>query len=190
MVLVVVCAITGVGWLAYSHYQSSHKAKSSSSVVASSTPSTTSTVKTPVTVQQPTTVANQNVVKIPELGIQITVPDSIKDLTYQTTSGTLNDGAHATMARFSTSSLATTDAKCGASSGPLGVLESVSGQYPTNIQQTALNDYGELIKQFPTFYVSYFSQNAACSANATTQATATQAKVAFTTAESTIQQSN
>ena len=53
--------------------------------------------------------ANQNVVKIPELGIQMTVPNDIKDLTYQVSTVMLRNGKQATLAMFSTKALTVLD---------------------------------------------------------------------------------
>jgi hypothetical protein len=115
-----------------------------------------------------TTTPNQNVVKIPELGIQITVPDSIKDLTYQVSTVTLRNGNKGTLATFSTTSLTAADASCNPSSIAVGSLEKASGQYPTASEdQYATLDYGQLVKQFPTFYISGgVEHQAGCSTSA------------------------
>src|SRR5258708_25082461 len=83
-----------------------------------------------LTNQQPTTAPApaQNTVQIPELGIQITVPNDIKDLTYQTSTVTLRSGQKATLAMFSTKALTSADAGCSAAAGPFGSLERVDAQ--------------------------------------------------------------
>src|SRR5205085_3038026 len=93
LILVVVCLIAGSAWLTYSNYQTAHQAKSTSNAASSALANSTTT-KTRATTQQP--IANQNVVKIPELGIQMTVPNDIKDLTYQVSTVTLRNGKQAT----------------------------------------------------------------------------------------------
>jgi hypothetical protein len=143
---VLIVALLGAGgWMVYKHHQDV-KVRPSSVALKN----------------QSDTKKDTSRLKIPELKIYITVPASIKDLTYKTTEGKLNNEAQATLAYFSTDSLAKADQKCEASSGPLGALESVTGQYPKDEHQTALNDYGELIKQFKTFYISYYPPQTDC----------------------------
>jgi cytoskeletal protein RodZ len=142
LIVAVVGVIGAAGWFVYQH----NRVK-----VTSAAQGTTQTTTT-----QPTqTTTGQNVVKIPELGIQIIVPDSIKDLTYKTETVTLRNGNQAILARFSTASLTAANPSCGPSSSVLGTLEKASGQYPTEKEdETNVLDYGTLIKQFPTFYIS------------------------------------
>ena len=106
LVLIVVCVIASAVWLTYSHYQTAHQAKPTSNAASSALANSTTT-KTRATTQQPT--ANQNVVKIPELGIQMTVPNDIKDLTYQVSTVMLRNGKQATLAMFSTKALTVLD---------------------------------------------------------------------------------
>src|SRR6266567_8288304 len=80
--LVVVGVIASGAWLAYNHYQQAHQVKQANNA-AVTTPTSTPTEKTPVLAQQAAAAANLNVEKIPELGIQITVPNDIKNLKYQ-----------------------------------------------------------------------------------------------------------
>ena len=186
--LVVVGVIASGAWLAYSHYQQAHQVKQANNA-AVTTPTSTSTEKTPVLAQQAAAAANLNVEKIPELGIQITVPNDIKNLKYQVSTVTLKNGNQATLAFFSTAALIALDTKCGTSFGPLGSLEKANGQYPSNDQLAAFK-YGMLVKQFPTFYISAGFPQAACSTHASANGAATKFKSEFATAESTIQQSN
>lgn len=114
---------------------------------------------------------NQNLVKIPELGIQITVPNSIKDLTYKIGATMLNDGRQSTYAKFSTIALTASDKNCGTDFGPLGSLAKITGQYPTSFSDSnPPMEYGTLVKQFPTFFISISPSQAACSANSSTLA--------------------
>src|SRR5712692_9976579 len=112
--LVVAGVIVSAAWLAYSQYQKAHQVKQTNNA-AVATPANTSTAKTPVLEQQAAVATNQNVEKIPELGIQITVPDDIKDLKYQVSTVTLKNGNQATLAFFSTAALTALDSKCGTS---------------------------------------------------------------------------
>jgi len=112
---------------------------------------------------------NKNIVKIPELGIQLTVPDDIKDLTYKIGKTTLRNGNPATYAMFSTASLTAAEPSCGTSFGPFGSLERANGQYPSftgsNPTPGAPIDYGVLEAQFPMFYISAGFPQAACATN-------------------------
>lgn len=127
----------------------------------SSSQKSASVVKIPIRLTSANT-PNQNIEEIPELGITINVPDSIKDLSYAISNVQLKNGQNATLAMFSTTSLAQLDPRCSVSSGPLGSLEKVSGQYPTSDPYAELN-YGRLIKQFSTYYISAGFPQSACS---------------------------
>ncbi len=193
-VVVAVGVIGMVGWFVYQHNRVKLTNAAPNSNVASNQQITTPqpTLTTPA--------MNQNVVKIPELGIQITVPDSIKDLKYKTVTVTLRNKNQATIAYFSTTALAAADANCGTNFGPLGTLEKANGQYPTQSEdETNVLDYGQLVKQFPTFYITVGYSQAACSTAATagsataatrTEAAASRGKGAFSAALSTIQPLN
>ncbi len=174
LVVIIVVLIGAVGFLVYKNH---HK----TAPVASATKTTIVKSTAPKTALSSTT----TVVKVPELGIQITVPNSIKDLTYSTANETLPNGNVAIYAKFSTTSLTNLDAGCSTSFGPLGSLERASGQYPSSDQDASL-DYGKLEKQFSTFYISAGSPQAACSQNSTTENTAQLDKGAFFNSLSTI----
>jgi hypothetical protein len=188
VLLVAVFILGSAVWLVHNHYKEAHQVSQNSNAV-SLVPAATSTVKNPVLVQLAAAVANQNVEKIPELGIQIIVPDDIKDLKYQVSTVTLKNGNQATLALFSTAALIALDSKCGTSFGPLGSLERANEQYPSSDKLAGFK-YGQLVKQFSTFYVAAGSPNAACSTNASANAAAIKFKSEFITSESTIQQSN
>lgn len=125
-------------------------------------------------------------IRIPELGIQMTVPDSIKDLKYQTFTIPLKDGRLETIAGFSTATLIARDRGCSLDDMPVGSLGKVLGQYPTD-DLTADSDYGVLVKQFPTFFIVAGRPQGACSSNADTQGLASAAGTAFQRAQSSIQ---
>jgi hypothetical protein len=94
LAILVIGAMAAAGVFVYQHNQ----AKVTD---AAPHPNSSSSQQTTTTTPTPT----QNVIKIPELGIQITVPDSIKDLTYKVTTAKLRNGNQATIAYFSTASL-------------------------------------------------------------------------------------
>jgi len=159
LAVLIIVGLGVAGWAVYQHNRVKPTSAASSSGQSAHQQTTTTTTTTP-----PPSASNQNVVKIPELGIQITVPDDIKDLTYQTQVVTLRNGNQSTLAMFSTKALTAVDAKCGPAAMPLGSLGKASGQYPTQ-QQDASNvlDYGQLVKQFSTFYIAAGYPQAACS---------------------------
>ncbi len=150
-VVITVMVLGGVGWTVYQHNR------------------TKGAVAAPGTNQQPanteptqtTPTPGQNIIKIPELGIQIAVPDSIKDLTYKTTTGKLRDGRDSTGATFSTESLTAADSSCDSAAGPLGSLANVQGEYPSDTQNPI--DYGQFVMQIPTFFISASYPNTPCS---------------------------
>ncbi|SRR5581483_5486463 len=129
------------------------------------------------------------VVKIPELGVQVTVPNNLKDLTYQVNTVTLSNGNKAAYALLSTTALTAADAQCGTRSAALGSLETASGQYPGNDPYAAFN-YGPLLKQFPTFYVTYAAPQAGCATGTSARSALSTDAEAFKAALSTIQPLN
>lgn len=133
--------------------------------------------------------ATTTLIKIADLGIQITVPNNIKNLTYQTSTVTLANGNTATYALLSTTALAAADAKCGTSSAALGSLEAASGQYPSSDPYAAL-DYGPLLKQFPAFYVTYAAPQGGCSNGSSVLSALATTKSSFQEALSTVQAIN
>lgn len=134
------------------------------------------------------TPAPHKVENIPELGIQITVPEDIQDLTYQIGTVKLLNGHMATIAKFSTKTLTSLNASCSASFGPLGSLEKVAGDYPSN-DKFAMLDYGTLVKQFATFYIASGTPNASCATTASVAETTAKLRNEFSASTSTIQQS-
>lgn len=154
VVIVVITVLVTGGTLIYRHNRNKTANSTSSSVNASTTSPTTSS----------TSSTNQNIKKIPELGIQITVPDSIKDLTY--TPGTVtSNGQSMPVADFSTQSLTVMEPACASTNQPstaLGRLAKTNGQYPADASTAS----GKLVKQFSTYYIiSYNAPQASCAVN-------------------------
>lgn len=179
--VLVVAAVGIIGAASVFVYQHNKVQLTNAATNPSQALTTTPTTSTPA--------ANQTAINIPELGIQITVPNDIKDLTYQVSTVTLRSGQIATLAMFSTKALTSADPACSAAAGPLGSLERVDAQYPTSDPNAAFY-YGQLVQQFPTFYIAAGSPNAACSTNPNAVTNAAQHKSAFVSAESSIQASN
>ena len=146
LLIVVLILVGGLGYLGFK--QVNKKSKTSTS-------STTTTKTTTPTTTAATTTPNQSIIKIPELGIKITVPDAIKDLTYSTLTADGN-----VYARFSTTSVISLDSACSVTFGPLGQLSKTNGQYPS----AGINgESAMLVKQYSTFYIGYNTPQSACS---------------------------
>jgi hypothetical protein len=158
VVLVIVVLIGTVGWLVYKNH---HK-------------TTTPVITTYVSKAKKTTItspASTTIVKIPDLGIEVSVPTSINDLTYAYRTSTTGFGNNEQLriANLSTASLTALDSNCSASSQTaLGGLGEANGTYPTNAYDQA--DVGQLVKQFPNFYVSWFTSQASCTFGGNTPA--------------------
>jgi hypothetical protein len=118
---------------------------------------------------------NNSSINVSALGISLSVPTSLKDLTMATnttpTKLTVN-GASVTPieVNLSSTSLATLDSACSTAKAALGVLSKTTGQYPAT--PTASNSSGTLIEQFSSYYLAY-SVPVACSKVASTNATQT-----------------
>lgn len=121
-----------------------------------------STMSTPAT--------SANIIAIRELGISITVPDSIKDLTYSYVP-IANENGKFEAVDFSTKTLsdqyASTDRNSDQCTSfgiapPLGAFEKWSGVYANNPVTSHLH----LVKQLDGFYIMYDTPQAACMTNA------------------------
>ncbi len=97
------------------------------------------------------TASTTTVIKVSEAGFQITVPNSIKDLTYHAVGGVVN---------FSTASITAAIPECAANRGS-GAFQTVTrgnGTYqpPSNASN------GGLIKQYSGYYLSYTLPTGPC----------------------------
>lgn len=130
----------------------------------------------------------KNIVKFKELGVQITVPDTLKDIVYSVRDGELDGGKTFKMVDVSTSSLVALDSECKptGSAPPLGGLSKTDGAYPKNADNT--NSGGNLIKQFKTYYIAYGSRQAYCSEKKTVQDKAEALREAFEEAIKTVEE--
>jgi len=146
-VLLLIVVLILVGGLGYLGYKQVNKKSTTST---SSTNTTTTKATTPTTTPTP----NQNIIKIPELGIQITVPDSLKDLTY--TAKTENGNV---VAYFSTTTLDNLGERCSYSA--FGALEQFKGKY-TGLTLPR-QEFSALVKEFSTFYITHNHGPSVCS---------------------------
>lgn len=117
-----------------------------------------------------TPATSANIIAIRELGISITVPDSIKDLTYSYVPISNENGKFEAV-YFSTKSLSDEYASADENSDqctsfgvapPLGAFERWSGVYANN----QVTSHLDLVKQLNGFYITYDSPQATCIVNA------------------------
>jgi hypothetical protein len=103
------------------------------------------------------------VIKISTEGFQITVPDSLKDLTYHITAGA-NDTDTIT---FSTAKLTAAVPACAADqkNGAFDIITRGQGAYPTPANPSS----GALLKQYPGVYIAYTLPNAPCAKGLSTE---------------------
>jgi hypothetical protein len=139
----------------------------SSSTNQSQTASTSQTPTTSTAIESST---GTSVVKFSQLGVEVTVPNSIDDLIYLP--GTTKTAPTAKTAVLSTTALSNLDPACGvdatktsASIQGIGELSEYSGTFTasTNPDKTAVWS-----KQFTSFYVAYNTPASDCSKTAST----------------------
>jgi len=160
VILLALIAVAGIGYSAYAWTQNNtlQSSVTSKDTQIKNLDAQVSTLKSTSTTTTTTTATNTagNVISIRELGLSITVPDSIKDLTYSYSSG---GGVESV--RFSTKALtdkyaSTKECTSFGSAAPLGSLDKFSGQYKAGDSVVGL------LKQFTTYYISYSSPQATC----------------------------
>lgn len=135
--------------------------------------------KTTVTIStSPSSTSALTVFKIPELGVELSVPATLADLTYAVNTG------H-TVSNLSTQTLTDLDAGCTANATTglaLGNISKTSGKFTATTGVT-------LVKQYPTYYISYTAAPSACSkvaqVSALTTTLATDLKSSFSTIQQT-----
>lgn len=189
LVVLVIVLVVG-GYLAYRHFHDKSnivKDNVSSTVVSQTSASQTNTSKTnssatnqsqtaSTSTQNPTTStavessSGQSTIKFAQLGVEITVPNSIDDLIYY--ASTTKTTPAATTAVMSTTTLAKLDPACGvdstkttASLEGIGELYEYAGTYNASNNPNKTSVWS---KQFPSFYVAYDSPASACSKTAST----------------------
>jgi hypothetical protein len=178
IVLVIVIAVGGI--LAYKYFH-----KSSSGIITDNVPtrtvntssdSSTNTSNTSATNESNTSATatptesatGTSVVKVTELGVQLTVPNSIDDLVYLT--GATKTTPAATTALLSTAALSKLDPACGVDSTKtsatlqgIGELYEYTGKYTSSTNPDKTSVWS---KQFPSFYVAYNTPPSTCSKTA------------------------
>jgi len=148
LALVVAGLIAGIGWYVWQQQDKDQ-----------STDTTSQQQNTNPQTAQPEEKAKANVVKISELGIQLTVSDSLQDLQFISgdTSET-NMPAVKAVGFMTTKKLVELDASCTTNKGaPLGTVWKVNGTYTTG------ENTWVLVKQFPDYYIAYREPGMQCS---------------------------
>jgi uncharacterized protein (UPF0333 family) len=159
IVLATVLILAGIGAYLYGKHSPAKTAKQTiGSGVSTSTGTSTTPGGIPVTATtpKPATTASQTIVKVNEAGLQIAVPNSLKDLTYHVIS---NSNGVITLA-FSTKTISAAVPACAASQGN-GAFDTIirgDGNYPGPANPSS----GGLLKQYKTYYLAYNLPNAPC----------------------------
>ncbi len=110
----------------------------------------------------------KNIVKFPEIGVQMTVPQDVGNLIYLVEKQNDPDGKEITYIRLTNSELAKLDANCDANSSALGVLIKGAGELSSVMQNTDIyGSYyaGSVKKEFNGFFVNYARSRASCAAS-------------------------
>lgn len=158
LVIAVAVLLGVVGWLVYKDNHKTTLTPVTNNASSATTSANKSNTKTTTT---------SNILKIPELGIEITLPNSLKDLTYAVINQTPVNGEADISVGLSTMSLTNLDPQCAASQSPIGVLSKADGQYP--VSPNIDNNSGALVKQYSTYYIAFAGSQAACSSSTSTQ---------------------
>jgi len=152
LVVVVIGVIGLVGWKVWDNRAT--EPTSSPATAANSTPQKTTTT-TPITKNNP-----ENVVKIPEMGIQFTVPSDIQGVSYVIEKQQDASGKQVVYARLTSKTLTDVSPGCSAADSSIGVVAKGLGVKPTETE--APTYYGELMKQFNGYFITYEKSHAAC----------------------------
>lgn len=160
LILAVILTLGGIASYVYSKNRS-HNSSATTAEQTAATPEGTSTSPNGIpggtspstATSQPA--ANQNIIKISSVGLQMTVPDSLKDLTYQLT----NTGS-GTLIAFSSQRLTAAIPSCAANNGS-GAFDTITrgnGTYPGPANPSS----GGLLKQYSSYYFAYTLPNGPC----------------------------
>ena len=159
IIIVIVLLVAAAGGLVYQRSKMGKEVTATMSPLAVSPAATTSTAKPSL---KPAEIAASEYA-IPELGIKLTIRNSLNDLTYHIKDIQLSNGATTKAAYFSTKQLAKAEAKCAADSMSIAAMAVGNGQYPVDDENAAL-DYGPLLKQLPGKFVTFLTSRASCTA--------------------------
>lgn len=148
--VVVIGLIGAVGWLVYDRQSASKDTDNDQTTTTQEEKSEEETTKT-----------NGNTVKFTELGVQISVPDEIKDIVYVIEKQTDHRGKEVIYARLTTRSLQASFSDCDAEGSSIGVIAKGLGTLPTD-DEAHMYYGGSFTKQYGDFFVTYEESHAAC----------------------------
>ena len=142
LVAIIVLGLGGIGWYIVSANNKTKKQLDQTAQVNNSVPQTT---------KKATTQSSNFVFK--ELGVQITLPSSLKGLAYTARQINLQDGTTATGLDLTSDSYKDflTSCKAPDMTVTFGVIDKRASTYPAN--PSPQNDDGALLKQFNGFYI-------------------------------------
>lgn len=138
LILVIVGLLGGTGWYVWNtHNKTANNSKNQNSIAAS-----------------------QNLIKIPELGVQFQAPSNLVNLIYVPSKYDTGSSVLLSTKELDAAENGKCTLKIPDIAPPLGYLNKTSGQYPKD--PTPDNSSGDLIKQFSNYYISYRAGSMGC----------------------------
>lgn len=123
-----------------------------------------------------TSAKSDNTLDIRELGVSLTLPDSLKDISYSYNGISDADSSQkVSTVAFSTKALTDSDSACAAAGSvpPLGKFTKVSGQFvKSSTDADTSGNAPTLVKQFKDFYIAYVGSADMCSSTVDASAVA------------------
>lgn len=177
--LLLAIVIGGVGYLTYTWQQENQTSAASINDKNAQIDSLTKSLAAATGSTDKTVATSGNVIAIRELGISISVPDALKDVTYNYKSAGKDETVKSEVVSFSTKKITdlNRDGMCSAYvDAPLGALVKMDGQFPDT------SDAGSppsLVKQFDDYYVAYAHPQSYCTDDASQSKTISSALSSF-----------
>lgn len=155
IIILIILVLGFIGWYGWKAYENRGNSDNSQPAPQNTQQGNTTTTTSDA--------PNGTVIKIKSLGLEITVKDSLKDITFVSKNGALANKTKYSSVNISSATLISLDSKCKAtsSSAPLGTIYKTAGTYPANADNK--NSTGQLIKQFDKYYVAYAGPKDFCS---------------------------
>ena len=156
LLIILILAVIGFG--GYYVWHSQHKTTTATTTATSSKKASASAQKT----------SDNATVKIPEMGVELTVPDTLSDITYNYS---VNDPAGGTplagdtFADLSTDILDGIDSGCVANSSSDTAAGTALGSIVKGTGQGEKGEDFTILKQFNGYYIAYAEPQAACGSN-------------------------
>jgi len=161
IILLVLIALGGVGYSVYAMMQNSSQSAllsdKDAQIKTLNVKVATLETQAPSTTVVTATKSTGNVIPIRELGVSITVPDSIKDVTYSYKPSTYGEETQFSTKKLTDTYKATSECTSFGASPPLGLIERREGQAGSGATASTT-----VIKQFSTFFILYSTPQAPC----------------------------